>query len=106
MLPMYPAYDRVKITVLKKLFHEDLVKKYTDTGDWKSCSRFEEGQVFYVRGDAPWNMPDNFCGWAWADMQKIIWGMSRGGPRRYVTCCTDGFRPVVFLLERIIESNI
>ncbi len=99
--PMFPARDAIRITVLKKLHHRDLIEKYTDTGDWTPCAVFEEGQEFVVPGSAPWDMPPGFCGWAWADIQKTVWGMSRGGPNRFVTCCTDGFRPVVFLLERI-----
>ena len=100
-LPTFPAFDGVRITVLRKLHHKDLIEKYTDTGDWGPCSCFEEGQEFRVSGDTPWTMPAGFFGWAWADIQKMVWGMSRGGPRRFVTRCTDGFRPVVFLLERL-----
>ncbi|MUM76952.1 TIGR04076 family protein [Pseudodesulfovibrio sp. F-1] len=92
----------VKITVLKRLFHEDLVKNYTDNpNSWTPCQLFKEGQTFTIPAQAPWNKPEDFCGWAWADMQKMIWGMSRGGPKQFVTCCTDGYRPVVFLLERL-----
>lgn len=98
---MFPAKDSVRITVLRKLHHKDLIEKYTDTGDWTPCTCFQEGQTFVLPGDAVFTPPAGFCGWAWADIQKIVWGMSRGGPRRFVTCCTDGYRPVVFLLERI-----
>ena len=97
---MHPSRNRVKITVLKKLFHQDLVEEYTDAGDWTPCAHFELGKEFNVSEQEPWQMPEGFCGWAWADMQKIVWGMARGGPNVYVTCCTDGYRPVVFLLEK------
>jgi uncharacterized repeat protein (TIGR04076 family) len=97
----FPSYNKVKITVLKKLFHEDLVLEYTNTGTAEPCSHFQEGQEFIVSEKAPWDMPDGFCGWAWADIQKMVWGMARGGPNVTVTCCTDGYRPVVFLLEKI-----
>ena len=98
---MHPSRHRVKITVIRKLFHEDLVKEYTDSGDWPPCPHFEIGQEYAVSAETPWQMPDGFCGWAWADMQKIVWGMARGGPNVYITCCTDGYRPVLFLLEKI-----
>ena len=98
---MHPSRHRVKITVIRKLLHEDLVKEYTDSGDWPPCQHFEIGQEYAVSAEAPWQMPDGFCGWAWADMQKIVWGMARGGPNVYITCCTDGYRPVLFLLEKI-----
>jgi len=102
---MYPARHEVRITIVKKLFHHDLIEKYTDTGDWGPCSHFEVGQEFVVPADRPWDMPPGFCGWAWADIQKIVWGMARGGPNVFVTCCTDGFRPVVFLLEKIAKTG-
>ena len=54
-----------------------------------------------VSDKKPWIMPKKFCGWAWSDIQKIVWGMSRGGVKKFVTCCTDGYRPVIFLLERL-----
>ncbi|MBW2003587.1 MAG: TIGR04076 family protein [Deltaproteobacteria bacterium] len=93
---------KIKITILKKLFHKDLIESYADNPSvWTACQKFKEGEVFLVDEMEPWEMPDGFCGWAWADMQKMIWSMSRGGPRRFVTCCTDGYRPVIFKLERV-----
>jgi len=100
---MVHAKHAVKITVIKKLHHKDLIEAYTDEGDWSACSHFEVGQEYVVPGDTPWHMPEGFCGWAWADMQKIVWGMARGGVNVFVTCCTDGYRPVVFLLEKIAD---
>ena len=92
----------VKITVLKKLFHEDLVRQYADVpSSWRPCDKFTESDTFILPADTPWDKPEDFCGWAWADMQKMVWGMARGGPKRFVTCCTDGYRPVVFLLEQL-----
>jgi len=92
----------VRITVLKKLFHAEIIRQYADNPEkWSKCPKFEVGDVYLVDRNSPWDKPDGFCGWAWADMQKMIWGMSRGGPRRFVTSCTDGYRPVIFLLEQI-----
>lgn len=97
-----PRNHAVRITVKKKLFHQDLVDQYTDTPEtWKPCQKFNEGDQYLIDANAPWDKPEGFCGWAWADMQKMLWGMSRGGPKRFVTSCTDGYRPVIFLLERI-----
>nr|MDJ0754199.1 TIGR04076 family protein [Ardenticatenaceae bacterium] len=48
-----------------------------------------------------------FSDWAWADIQKYVMVLARGGnmlgtrPGTFVTNCTDGFRPVFFLLERL-----
>ena len=93
---------RVRITVLKKLFHKDFVDKYSaNPGDWKPCQHFTEGDEFIASKETPWQMPDGFCGWAWADIQKLVYGMARGGQDVFVTCCTDGYRPVIFKLEKI-----
>jgi uncharacterized repeat protein (TIGR04076 family) len=52
-------------------------------------------------------MPEGFCSWAWADIQKYVMTLVRGGyflgvrEGTYFTCCNDWFRPVFFLIERI-----
>ncbi|MBN1435470.1 MAG: TIGR04076 family protein [Sedimentisphaerales bacterium] len=93
---------RVRITVLKKCFHKEFVEQYAgDPAKWGECGCFEVGQEFVVSGDRPWDMPVGFCGWAWADIQKLVYGMSRGGQDVFVTCCTDGYRPVIFKLEKL-----
>ena len=70
----------VRITVLKKHFHQDFVAKYAANPDgWTECRHFEIGQQFEVSGERPWVMPEGFCGWAWADIQKLVYGMARGG---------------------------
>jgi len=94
---------KVRITVLKRLRHEDLLEEYADHL-WEPCERLEVGQQFISEGA---NMPEGFCSWAWSDIQKYVLTLARGGnligarPGVFVTCCTDGFRPVVFALERI-----
>ena len=93
---------QVKITVLEKTFHQDFVDTYAaDPTGWKPCSHFEVGDEYITAKGAPWVMPDGFCGWAWADMQKLVYGMARGGQDVFVTCCTDGYRPVIFKLEKV-----
>ena len=96
---------QVRITVLKKLFHKEFVEKYAYKPEtWNPCSSFEVGQEFVTSADAPWEMPEGFCGWAWADMQKLVYGMARGGQDVFVTCCTDGYRPVIFKLEKLAKK--
>ncbi len=96
----------VRITVLKKLFHEEIIQAHTDNPEkWVPCPKFNVGDVHVVSSNVPWDKPEGFCGWAWADMQKMIWGMSRGGPKKFVTSCTDGYRPVIFLLEQIQQPQ-
>ena len=95
---------KLKITVLKKHFHQEFVDKYAaNPGAWSECKHFEIGQEFTTSFDRPWDMPEGFCGWAWADIQKLVYGMARGGQDSFVTCCTDGYRPVIFLLEKVKE---
>ena len=102
---MFPGRHRVRITVQRKLHHADLIEEYTDSGDWGPCSHFEVGQEFVVSANRPWDMPPGFCGWAWADIQKMVLGMARGGPNHFITCCTDGYRPVLFRLQKIVDQG-
>ncbi len=95
---------RVKITVVKKIFNKELADKYTyDPSQWHECTHFNVGDEFITSLDSPWEMPEGFCGWAWADIQKLVYGIARNGQPCFVTCCTDGYRPVFFQLEKIDE---
>jgi uncharacterized repeat protein (TIGR04076 family) len=97
---------KVKITVLKRLLHRNLLETYAESL-WSPCERLKENQEFISDGV---NMPEGFCSWAWADIQKYVMTLARGGdfvgvqPGVYITCCTDGFRPVVFGLERVASA--
>jgi len=97
----------IKITVLKRTLTEGLVGTYTDYA-WQPCERLQEGQEFVSTGA---NMPEGFCSWAWSDIQKYVLTLARGGnligprPGTFVTCCTDGFRPVIFALTRVAEED-
>ena len=95
----------VKISVLDKQFHRSVVEKYTEHADWKPCDMLEEGQEFVSEGGG--RIPSGFCSWAWADIHKYAMALARGAdfvgvkPGLFIACCTDGFRPVIFKLERI-----
>lgn len=95
----------VRITVLRRLFHEDLVAEHC-THRWVPCQRFAEGDQFIVPGGTV-DMPEGFCSWAWVDINRYVVTLARGGnfagskPGRTVVTCSDGYCPVVFLLERI-----
>ena len=96
---------QVRITVLKKYFHREFIEKYAaDPERWTECKRFEVGQQFVTSKEFPWEMPEGFCGWAWADIQKLVYGMARGGQDVFVTCCTDGYRPVIFKLDKVKDT--
>lgn len=87
-----------KITILKKTLNEDYIRQYKDGGG-DICTVFKEGQEFVV--SSPWVPPDGFCSWAWADIRTYIHLVAAGQFKTFVACCTDGFRPVFFKLERI-----
>lgn len=101
---------KAQITVLKRTFHQDLVDEYVQDEDLKSrfgkCFVFEEGQTF-VSEDWP-SKPDGFCERAWPNIHHevamVMYGASvpwieKAG--HTITCCNDGLRPVIFLIERV-----
>ena len=99
--------EKVKITVLKRLHHPDLVEQHC-TAAFGPCNRLHEGQEFVCEGVS---MPPGFCDWAWCDIQKYVMTLATGGdfsgvdPGVFIASCTDGLRPVVFKLERINDEG-
>lgn len=94
----------VKITVLKRSIFPNVVDEYSpwNTGP---CDMFHDGQEFVVDSDI--RPPEGFCAWAYSDIQKYIMLLRLDGNPRLkhegtaIACCTDGFRPVVFKIERV-----
>jgi uncharacterized repeat protein (TIGR04076 family) len=102
------ALPKLRITVLKKMHFPDLRAKYAKEGTFNVCSAFEEGQVF----ETAEGKPDGFCSWAWADIQRDVTLIRSGaelpwiGPKNtMISCCTDGFRPVVFRIDHVGEAE-
>ncbi len=100
--------NKVKITVLKKHFYEDIAETYLTEGrEVGPCPLLEEGDNFLFEGDAI--MPEGFCPWAWIDIYNVTSALAAGATYtpwinsdgRQILCCTDGIRPVVFSLEAI-----
>jgi uncharacterized repeat protein (TIGR04076 family) len=98
----------IKITVLRRTIEKDLVDEYIKPGDseFGPCELFEDGQEFLLEGFP--TIPKGFCDWAWADIQRDVIGIAMGAdmpwmmkPGVAVSCCTDGFRPVIFKIERV-----
>lgn len=104
------ARSRVKIKVLKRvdpsvIFDGDVPtspsgKKYT------VCTAYHDDSEYIVGSDGL--MPEGFCGWAWRDVYKDVAVLAYGGDFHpwvekgiAITCCTDGIRPVSFLMERL-----
>lgn len=96
---------KCKITVLDRLLVEDLAREYTSDPKLGPCDIYENGQEFIL---TEIEKPDGFCSWAWADIQRDVTSIMTGGNMPWVNrdavqvvCCTDGFRPVIFKIERI-----
>jgi len=101
---------KVRITVLRNSFNQEFVDAYAEDykgQPWKPCGLLHEGQEFISDG---W-MPEGFCSHAWTDILRYVLVLARGGnflgvkPGMFVTCCTDGFRPVFLKVERIDEAG-
>jgi uncharacterized repeat protein (TIGR04076 family) len=102
---------KARITVIRRSFHKDLTALYLDTTfspqGLAPCESFHDGQSFVIEGFPA--KPEGFpCEWAWADLHRAIAMVLFGGGAPWikqsgsiVTCCTDGLRPVTFLVERI-----
>jgi len=103
---------RIKITVLKLMDMRELYGN-EDLGVTATmgpvCDLFKEGQEFVLdfAKDNP-VMPAGFCPGAFMDLYRWIHALRFGADfpwvkekGKVVACCTDGFRPVVFRLERL-----
>ena len=75
---------KVKITVLRTMFNEDLAAEYGTEG-LAACPFHREGQVFY----ADYAKPEGLCDEAW----------------KAICSCNDGLRPVIFKLETTQEEE-
>jgi len=98
----------VRIAVLRRELFEDLVRAHvpTDRRPVHRCPAFVDGQEFLVEG---WpERPDGFCENAWRAIHTGVMlaafdaDLSRTTvPGKWIACCPDGLRPVVFSIEPI-----
>lgn len=99
----------VKITVMKKTLHQELIEIYENPIE-HACD-IKEGEVFIsVDGEKP----DGLCESAWQSMEDFVKRLSLGegnffdgwmkNPFSAMISCNDGFRPVSFLLEAENEA--
>ncbi len=103
--------SKCKITVVKRLFNKDLIDDYCSLNlppQCTGCPKKREGQVFYVENHN--EVPEGFCSWAWADIQRDVTTVMFGGSFPWIkekgmaiACCTDGLMPVVFKIEKVEE---
>ena len=92
----------LKVTVLKRTLNKEWSKELRGF-EGQKCDQFTDGQEFEVT--SPWEPPAGFCPWAWADIRTFIHKVNDGGMKNFVTCCTDGYRPVFFKIERIAKEG-
>ena len=97
---------KVKITVLRKEFYAEYAESFLTEGKAVgACPLLETGDIFFYEGGA--RMPEGFCPWAWIDIYRSVSAISAGSSFKpwnrqdgqTIVCCTDGIRPVVFLIE-------
>ena len=100
--------NKIKITVVKRLNFNEIHagSKLSCSSDIAPvCEVFTEGQEFITDMRA---VPEGFCTFAFIDIARYMSGLRDGADFHWMNekgkvlvCCTDGFRPVVFCLERI-----
>ena len=91
--------ERLKLTVLKCCFDEELKAAYVDDPDYGLCPYFKPGDVFSTEGERP----EGFgCAIGWESIRREVEGMASGESpfKVHILCCNDGIRPVIFKLER------
>ena len=97
---------KVKITILKTTFQEDLAKEFGVDG-LTTCPLMKEGEVYY----ADYAKPDGFCDEAWKAIYQYVFALAHGvqeiwyysdwikTPGVAIVSCNDGLRPVILKLE-------
>ncbi len=95
----------VKITVMKRAIHEDLIKEYENPIE-HACD-MTIGDIYYSNGAKP----DGFCNSAWESVGPFVKRLEAGEEDFYdgwmknkksaMISCNDGFRPVSFYIEKI-----
>jgi len=104
---------KVKITVLKTTFDEELAREYGVDG-LTACPMLTKGQVFY----ADYAKPEGFCDEAWKAIYQYVFALAHGGKELFyygdwirkpgvaICSCNDGLRPVIFKLEATEEESV
>ncbi len=105
---------KVKITILKTTFNQELAAEYGSAG-LGPCPMMKEGQVFY----ADYARPEGFCDEAWKAIYQYVFALAHGDgktlfyygdwirkPNTAICCCNDGLRPVIMKLEGTDEESV
>lgn len=107
---------RVKITVVKKYFDKEIAAGYLENPDVGPCKIFNKGDEYIVSRSNYDNFAqeNHFCTAAWDIIKHKVYSALQGGDfywqgwmrdrNQQILCCDDGARPVVFLLEKVVEE--
>ena len=100
--------NKIRITAVRQTEYKDLMAKYENAIEHTCDVRI--GQE-WVSVDG--KRPDGFCPSAWDSVRPFVEPLARGegnffdgwmkNPMSAMISCNDGFRPVSFYLEVIIE---
>ena len=100
---------KVKITVMARAEYPELMAKYENPIE-NACD-MQIGRVFIANG---LKMPEGFCFSAWDSISNYVMALSYGAEdffdgwmknkKSAMLSCSDGFRPVTFLLETMDED--
>ena len=106
------AMTKVRITVLKTTFDEELAAEYGAEG-LAPCPMMKDGQVFL----ADYAKPEGFCDEAWKAIYQYVFALAHGAGEGLfyfgdwirekgvaICSCNDGLRPVIFKLEATDEK--
>jgi uncharacterized repeat protein (TIGR04076 family) len=69
---------KAKITVIKRSLNTDIIDAYMkpEMKHHALCTKVREGDEFLIYSE--WDMPENFCPWAWADIRQDILAIISG----------------------------
>lgn len=107
-------YKRVKITVIKCTYNEDVALQYAnlENKNLKQCPRHKEGDVYYT----DFKKPPELCDEAWKSIQHYVFALAHGGHGffqgnfcRYdnmaVITCPDAFKTITMKIETVDEDE-
>ena len=103
----WPGSWDVKVTVVARLLVPEAVAQ-TAAGDWQPCPRFSEWAEFII--DARPLTRRRVSAVGPGGLNRHVVTLARSGnfhvkPGTTMVACTDGYRPVIFKLERVERSE-
>lgn len=98
----------IKITAMARAVHTELMEQFELPQENPCCVKIGQSWISHEAA-----CPEGFCPSAWNDLYPYVFALSHGAERLYgawmkkpgtaMVSCSDGFRPVSFLLETLEE---